>query len=149
MKNNFIVTALTLVCGVPYTLAYAQPTITMHCINPPLTPKFIAINNNIAVTETVQVNIGTAAGPGTIWANHSNAAICRAKIGNGYHITSGSAIHDERNIAGFSGMDIRAKDKALTFYPHREGDDLVFTLWETSPNIQGTANFKFYITYER
>jgi hypothetical protein len=147
MKNKFI--ALVLACGLPYTLAYAAPKITMHCINPGLTPKFVDVKNNLAVTETVQVNIGIEAGPGTVWANHQNDAICRAKIGNGYRITSGSAVRDDGNSAGFDGMDIRAKNQALTFFPHREGDELVFTLYSTSPNIKGTANFKFYITYAK
>jgi hypothetical protein len=150
MKKNYLRSVLCFTLALVSAATHAAPNLSLQCIGPQINPKFERVGKSEAVSELVQVNVGTPATPGSIWANVRNDAICTATIGPGYRFTSGRALRDDTNTAGFNGVSTPARNQVVKFRSQRKGNQMIFTMHiPPSPLMGGTANFRFYVRYKK
>jgi hypothetical protein len=126
------------------------PIIRLNCTGD-VTPTVSRLGgtDGVAVSQEVQVNVGKAAPQGVLMVDPSHSTACTASIDSPYRLVTGNALRDPKNSDDFKGMDQRALDQSLSFYPNRLGTSLVFTMYPVNAGVVGTANYRFYIIYKR
>lgn len=150
MKRSYFHSVVHLAFALVSVPSHAVPTLSLQCISPQINPGFERIGKSEAVSNLVQVNVGTPATSGSIWANIQNNAICTATIGPGYRFTSGRALREDTNTSGFNGATTADRDKVLKFLPQRKGNQMIFTMnIPPAPLMGGTANFRFHVRYRK